>query len=99
MKTKYHNIWIFFSFSWFNLFFFILEKNEQIKKEIKLVKIKAIKIFKYRKNNDRYWNEAKLYNQVVNKTLSIAQIFYSGYSLFFLFNNTICHFIYFKNAL
>lgn len=56
-------------------------------------------VFKYRINYDRYWNRAKLYKQIVNKTLSITKAFYLGYLLLYLFNNVRNQFIYAKNTL
>lgn len=61
--------------------------------------IKDVKIFEYRKNNDKYWNKAKLYKQVVKKALLIAKALYLGYSLCLLFDNVISYFVYVKNAL
>lgn len=62
----------FFSFNQLNLFFLTFERKEQIKEEIKLVKIEVVEIFKYGKNNDKQWDGTELYKQVVNKALPIA---------------------------
>lgn len=67
--------------------------------ETKLLKSKAIKIFEYEKKNNKYWNRAKLYQQVVKKTLPFVKALYPNYSLLFLFNNTTSHFIYTKDTL
>ena len=56
-------------------------------------------MFKYGKNNDGYWNGAKLHKQIVNKALPIAEALYPGYSLLFLFDNATSHSIYAKDAL
>lgn len=48
-------------FSQLNLAFFSPEKREKIVQEIGLIEIKAVEIFKYEKNNDRYWDRAKLH--------------------------------------
>lgn len=61
--------------------------------------MEVVKIFKYKKNNNRYWDRAKLYKQIVNKALFIAKILYFEYSLLFLFNNTISHLGYAKDVL
>ena len=61
--------------------------------------IKAVEIFEYGKNNDRYWNGAKLYHQVMKKTLPIAEALYLRYFLLFLFDNTTSYSIYAKDAL
>ena len=45
--------------------------------------MKAIKLFKYRKSNEGYWNKPKLYKQVANKALPIIKALYPGYSQFF----------------
>lgn len=58
-----------------------------------------VEIFEYAKNNNYYWDRAKLYKQVINKTLSILETFYPKYSLFFLVNNAISHSIYIKDIL
>lgn len=63
-----------------------------------LVEIKIVEIFEYKKNNDKYWDGAKLYKQVVNKVLLIAQVFYTEFSLFFLFDNITNYSIYFKDV-
>lgn len=59
---------------------------------------KTTKIFKYKKNNNKYLDGAKLYKQIVKKALPIAKALYSKYSLDFLFNNAISHLIYAKNG-
>lgn len=51
------------------------------------------------KKNDRYLDGAKLYQQVINNVLPIAEILYPGYSLLFLFNNAISHSVYTKDAI
>lgn len=59
----------------------------------------AVEIFKYRKNNNDYCDKAKLYEQVVNKTLPIIEALDPGYSLLFLFNNATNYSLYVKNVL
>ena len=81
-----------------NLFSLSPEKREEIKEETGLVKTEALEIFEYRKNNDGYWDGAKLHNQVVNKALPITQALYPGYSLLFLFDNVTSHSVYSKDA-
>ncbi len=51
----------------------------------------AVKLLEYRKKNERYWDRAKLHRQVVEKTLPIADAFFPGYSLRFLFDNATGH--------
>lgn len=58
-----------------------------------------VEIFEYGKNNNRYWDGAKLHQQVINKALSIAETLYPGYSILFLFNNTTSYLIYIKDEL
>lgn len=58
-----------------------------------------VKIFEYGKNNNGYWDGAKLHQQVVNKALPIAEALYPGYSLLFLFDNATSHLVYAKDAL
>ena len=59
----------------------------------------SVEIFEYGKNNNRYWDGAKLHQQVVNKALPIAEALYPGYSLFLLFNNATSHSAYVKDPL
>lgn len=65
----------FFLFGRLNLFSLTLEKKEQGKDKIRLVEKKAVEIFEYRNINNEYWNRAKLYKQVIDKVLPIAQLF------------------------
>ena len=55
------------------------EKREKIIQQTRFTTTKAIKIFEYGKNNDRYWDGAKLYKQIVEKALPIVKAFYLGY--------------------
>ena len=64
-----------------------------------LLEEEVVEIFKYRKNNDSYWDGTKLYQQVFNKALPIVEAFYLGYSLFFSFDNAISHSVYVQDAL
>ena len=61
--------------------------------------IESVEIFEYGKNNDGYWDGAKLHQQVVNKALPIAEALYLGYSLLFLFDNATNHSVYIKDIL
>lgn len=45
-------------------------------KKTKLTFKKIIKLFKYRKNNEKYWNSPKLHKQMVIKALFIAKAFF-----------------------
>lgn len=56
-----------------------------------------MKIFKYRKNNNRYQNKTKLYHQVMIKVLPITKALYPSYFLPFLFDNTTSYFVYIKD--
>ena len=67
--------------------------------ETGLIETKAVNVFQYGKNNDGYWDGAKLYQKVVKKALSIAKALYPNYSLLFLFDNATSHFVYLKDAL
>ena len=81
-----------------NLASLISEEREAIH-ETELLEEEAIEILKYGKNNDGYWDGAKLYQQVVNKALPIAKAIYPGYSLLYLFDNATSHSVYTKDAL
>ena len=89
----------FFLYGWLNLFSFSPKKGEEINEGTRLVETKALEIFEYGKNNDGYWDEAKLYNQVVTKALLIVQALYPRYSPLFLFDNTTSHSVNFKDIL
>ena len=75
------------------------DKRQKVMKKTSLMHTEAIEVFEYGKNNNDYWDGAKLHQQVVNKALLIAKTLYLGYSLLFFFNNTTSHSIYAKNAL
>lgn len=75
------------------------EKREEAVEKCGLWTTQAVKIFEYGKNNDRYWDGAKLHHQVVSKALPIAEALYLGYSLLFLFDNATSHSVYAKDAL
>ena len=75
------------------------DKKEEIAFITGLLETEAAKIFKYGKNHDRYWDGAKLHQQIVHKALPIAEGLYPGYLLLFLFNNATSHSVYAKDAL
>ncbi len=75
------------------------EKRQEVIEKSGLIHIESVEIFEYGKNKDGYWDVAKLYQQVVNKTLPIAETLYPGYSLLFLFDNATSHSVYAKDAL
>ena len=72
-----------FAYGQLNLAFLTPEKKNEVIQQTGLKFTKAAKIFEYGKNNDGYWDEIKLYKQVVEKALSIAKALYPGYSLCF----------------
>ena len=74
-----------------NLAFLTPEKREEVIQQTGLKFTEAAEIFEYGKNNDGYWNGAKLHKQVVEKALPIAEALYPGYSLCFLFDNATSH--------
>ena len=75
------------------------EKRKDVVEKCGLLEMEAVKVFEYRKNNDGYWDGAKLHKQVVSKALPIAEALYPGYSLLFLFDNATSHSVYAKDAL
>lgn len=75
------------------------EKRDEVVQRCELVFIEAVEIIEYRKNNDGYWDGAKLHHQVMKKALPIAEALYPGYSLLFLFDNATSHSVYAKDAL
>lgn len=82
-----------------NLASLLPERREEIVQETRLIETDAVEVSEYGKNNDGYWDRAKLYQQVVKKALPIAEAFYPGYSLLFLFDNATSHSVYAKDAL
>lgn len=64
-----------------------------------LMHTEAVEVFEYEKNNNSYWDGAKLHQQVVNKALSTAEALYPGYSLLCFFDNTTSRSVYAKNVL
>ena len=87
------------SYGRLNLAFLTPKKREEVIQQTGLKFTKAAEIFEYGKNNNKYWNGAKLYKQVVEKALPIAEALYPRYSLCFLFNNATSHSVYAKDAL
>lgn len=88
-----------FPFSWLNLLSLFQEKQKQIIEKTRLTILGTVELFEYKKNNKRYWYRAIIYKQVVSKALLIAEVFYPGYLLLFLFDNATSHFVYADNAL
>lgn len=82
-----------------NLSFLSQEKREEVMLQIGLTMTEAVELFKYEKNYERYWDGAKLHEQVISKALPIAKALYPGYALLFLFNNATSHSVYASNAL
>ena len=56
------------------------EKRDEVVEKCRFVSTEAVEIFEYGKNNDGYWDGAKLHHQVMKKALPIAQVLYPGYS-------------------
>ena len=88
-----------FPFSQLNLASFSPRKRQEIVQETWLIETEAVEVFEYEKNNDEYWDGAKLHQQVVKKALPIAETLYLDYSVLFLFDNATSHSVYAKNAL
>lgn len=59
----------------------------------------VVKILEYGKNNDGYWDRAKLVWQMIDKVLLVAETLYSGYSILFIFDNATSHLVYAVDAL
>lgn len=74
------------------------QKRKEVIEKCGLLEIVAVEVFEYGKNNDEYWNRAKLLKQVVSKALPIAKALCPEYSLLFLFDNTTSHLVYIKDA-
>ena len=88
-----------FSYGRLNLNSLTPERREKIAQTTGLLETNVVEILKCGENNDGYWDEAKLHQQVVNKALPIAKTFYPGYSFFYLFDNVTSHSVYAKDAL
>ena len=52
------------------------KKRKEVVEKCDLLETGAVEVFKYGKNNDRYWDGAKLHKQVVSKALLIAKALY-----------------------
>ena len=76
----------------FNLLSLSLKKRQKVVEKSAHSHIEVVEIFEYEKNNDKYWNGAKLYQQLVNKALSITETLYLIYLLLFLVDNTTNYF-------
>lgn len=87
------------SFGRLNLASLSSEKRQEMIEKSGLMYTELVEIFKYGKNNNGYWDGAKLHQQVVNKALSIAEIFYPGDSLLLLFDNATSYSVYVKESL
>lgn len=70
------------------------EKKKKLIEKTELTITKTVKLFKYKKLNEGYWDGPKLYKQVVNKALPIAKALYLRYLLLFLFDNVISYFVF-----
>ncbi len=66
-------------------------KKQKFMEKTGLMYTEAIEVFEYEKNYNVYWDEAKLNQQVVNKTLSIAEALYLDYPLSIFFDNMSSH--------
>lgn len=86
-------------FGYLNFLYLSLKKRQQVIKKAYPTHIKTIKIFKQKKNNNGYWNRAKLYQQIINKALLNVKVFYLGYLLILFLDNVINYFVYTKNIL
>ena len=75
------------------------EKRDEVVEKCGPVSTKAVEIFEYEKNNDGYWDGAKLYYQVIKKALPIAEALYPRYFFLFLFGNATSHSVYAKDVL
>lgn len=86
-------------FRYLNLVLLSSGKKEEVIEKTCLILTKLVKIFKYKKNNNEYWDGVKVYKQVVNKKLPIIEILCHGYSLLFCFDNAISHSVNAKDTL
>lgn len=87
------------SFEHLNLSSLFEEKKKEMVQKSSLKVIKVMKIFEYRKSNNRYWDKPKLHHLIIIKVFFIAEAFYLDYSLLFLFDNATSHSIYTQNVL
>ena len=80
-----------------NLFSLPLEQQKHLADSNNL--LKTMTYFKYGKTEEGYWTGEYLLDQITKKALPIAQELYLRYELLFMFDNTMSHLIYAKNAL
>ncbi len=90
---------LFLFFNRLNLASLSSEKRKEIVEKCGFLETEAVEMFEYGKNNDRYWDRAKLHKHVVSTALPIEETLYPEYSLLFLFDNTTTHSVYVKNIL
>lgn len=74
-------------------------QQEEIMRNTGLRINEAVEILEYEKNNDGYWDGAKLLWQVMEKALPIAEVLYPRYSILFMFDNATSHSVYAEDAL
>ena len=86
-------------FSRLNLASLSFEKKKNVEENYSLLETEFVEVFKYRKNNDGYWDGTKLHKEVVSKALPIAKALYPRYSFLFLFGNATSYSLYAKDAL
>ena len=84
-------------FAWLNLLSPSFKKQVEVIEKSGLIVRKAVEIVKYRKNNNVYQHGAKLYQQMITKSLLIVESLYLSYSQVFLFGNSTSYSIYEKN--
>ena len=90
---------LFLLFKRLNLSHLTSSSQEKLIQTYGLTQTEALEIFKFRKNNDRYWCGANLLKQVKKEALPIARALYPRYSLCFLFDNATSHSVFALDAL
>ena len=86
-------------FSRLNLLRLPEAEQDQVVEHFGLSSKEVVEILEYGKNNEGYWDGVKLVKQVKEEALPIAEAFYPGYSLLFLFDNATSHLVYAADAL
>lgn len=98
-RTRNYSFGFIPPFDCLNLALLTSKKKRNVLEKTGLTYVEAVEIYECGKNNDGYWDGAKLYQQVINKALPIAEALFPGYSLLFFFNNATSYLVYAKDEL
>ena len=84
---------------WSRLNLFSLPSQQQTDLVNLSIPLEAVIYFKYSKMEQGYWTGEYLLDQIQTKALPIGEALYTGYELFFMFDNATSHVVYAKDVL